>query len=77
MPIYTFYPYAAEGTALMFEAIDLADDGVAMRHAERLLGQHASAAEVVVWEGDRQVHQEIRARPAPRGAGDEPPESRA
>jgi hypothetical protein len=77
VPIYTFYPYAAGGSALVFEAIDLADDGVAMRHAERLLGQHASAAEVVVWEGDRQVHREIRAPATPRGAGDEPPVSRA
>lgn len=74
MPIYTFYPYTAAGSALMFEAIDLADDGIAMTHAGRLLAQHASAAEVVVWQEDREVHRETRAQTQPQGHRDGSPE---
>ena len=64
MPIYTFYPYTAEGAALMFEVVDLVDDSAAATHAARLLTLHASASEVVVWEVDREVHREARV-PAP------------
>ena len=70
MPIYTFYPYTAEGSALMFEAIDLADDEIAMAHAGHMLSQHASAAEVVVWQEDRQVHREAREKPRAQEIGD-------
>ena len=73
MPVYTFYPYAERGAALMFEVIDLADDKAAATYAARLLALHASAAEVEVWEGDRQVHRETRAQAPPRRAGDGPP----
>ncbi len=72
MPTYTFYPYAEAGTALMFEVLDLPDDSAAVTHAERLLTLHASAAEVVVWEDDRQVHRETRAQVSPREACDQP-----
>ena len=67
-----FFPYTADGAALMFEAVDLEDDGAAMGHAERLLSQHASAAEVVIWEDDREVHREVRTKGTTRELCDDP-----
>ena len=72
MPIYTFYPYTAEGSALMFEALDLADDEIAIARAGLLLNLHASAAEVVVWQDEREVHRETRAGLAAPAAWDTP-----
>lgn len=60
MPIYIFYPQTAQGASLTFEMIELADDAAAERHCERVFADHGTAAEVVVWEGDRRVHEAIR-----------------
>jgi hypothetical protein len=56
VPIYTFYPRMIDGSALMFDAVELADDQAAIGHCRLVLAEHRSAAEVVVWEGERHVH---------------------
>lgn len=55
MPLYTFYPARADGASTAFETYDLDDDEAALSRARRVLRDHASAAEVVVWQGDRKV----------------------
>lgn len=49
MPIYTLYPYRADGSALTFLALDVADVTAASAPARRLLQEHASADCVEVW----------------------------
>lgn len=67
MAIYTFFPRKSDGSALTFEAIELADDQAAMDHCRWVLSEHLSATEVVVWDGDRRVHGARRSM-APRFA---------
>ena len=55
MSIYTFYPRRADGASNAFDAADLAGDEQARAFAERVLRRHASAVEVVIWLGERQV----------------------
>ncbi|HEX5378547.1 MAG TPA: hypothetical protein VFW47_08220 [Phenylobacterium sp.] len=55
MQFYTFYPQTADGAPLMFEALELEDDLAATAYCARLLAEHRSAVEVVVWEGDRRL----------------------
>ena len=55
MPIFTFYPCAADGSALTFQAMELADEGQAELHAKKVLADHASCATVVVWQDERRV----------------------
>ncbi len=64
MPIYTFYPRMVDGSALMFDAVELADDQAAIGHCRLVLAEHRSATEVVVWEGERRVHGVARLAPA-------------
>jgi hypothetical protein len=56
LPIYTFYPRMNDGSALTFNAVELADDQAAVDHCLLVLSEHMSATEVVVWDGDRRVH---------------------
>lgn len=75
MPIYTFYPRMIDGSALMFDAVELADDRAAIGHCRLVLAEHQSATEVVVWEGERRVHGVERLAPAresARSEGDQP-----
>lgn len=55
MPIYTFYPYRADGSGLTFEAIELASDSEASSRACNLLRDHQSADCVEVWRDDEIV----------------------
>ena len=57
MSIYTFYPRRADGASNAFEAVELAGDDQARAFAQRVLAQHASAVEVSVWAGEREVCQ--------------------
>jgi hypothetical protein len=63
VPIYTFYPRMVDGSALMFDAVELADDQAAIGHCRLVLAEHRSATEVVVWEGERRVHGVSRLAP--------------
>lgn len=55
MSIYTFYPRRADGASSAFQAVELAGDDQARAFAQRVLSQHASAVEVSVWAGEREV----------------------
>ena len=55
MSIYTFYPRRADGASNAFDAVELASDEQARAFASRVLAQHASAVEVAVWAGEREV----------------------
>jgi hypothetical protein len=55
MPLFTFYPCKPDGSSTAFETFDLADDSAALARADRVLADHASSVEVVVWQGERCV----------------------
>lgn len=55
MPLFTFYPYRSDGPSSAIETHEHADDRDALRRARRVLDDHASAVEVVVWHGERRV----------------------
>lgn len=60
---YLFYPYRADGVALSFEAMQLPSDDDALARAARVLEEHATAASIVVWRGDRLLHRVSRVSP--------------
>lgn len=60
MATYLFYPHLPDGSNSTFEAHELASDAEAVLRAAAVLLAHASAAEVVVWEGDRVIGKSIR-----------------
>lgn len=53
--LFTFYPCRADGSSTAFETIELPDDTRALVVARRVLEDHRSAVEVVVWQGERRV----------------------
>ena len=55
LPLFTFYVGRANGAATALEAYDLDDDAEALVRARVVLGDHPSADEVAVWQGERQV----------------------
>ncbi|MEW5687182.1 MAG: hypothetical protein AB1942_19890 [Pseudomonadota bacterium] len=55
MPLFTFYPCRADGSSIAFEALECADDDGAFGAARRVLSEHRSSVEVVVWQGERRV----------------------
>ncbi len=55
MPLFTFYPYGADGSATVIETFELASDTHALRRAQEVLDEHRSSVEVVVWQGERRV----------------------
>jgi hypothetical protein len=55
MRTYVFYPCRSDGSALLYEAHDCADDAEALLRAESVLLAQVSATEIAVWEGDRHV----------------------
>jgi hypothetical protein len=61
MSIYTFYPHRADGASNAFDAADLVGDAQAYDFARRVLSKHASAVEVVIWLGEREVGRVCRA----------------
>ena len=58
--LFTFYPCRADGASTAFETFELADDEAALGRARRVLADHASAATVVIWQGERQVGLVVR-----------------
>ncbi len=55
MPLFTFYPCRPDGTSTAFETFEAAHDTAALALAERVLHEHASAVQVVVWQGERRI----------------------
>lgn len=53
MPLFTFYPRKADGSSAAFETIECGGDEEAMARARRVLEDHLSAVEVVIWHGER------------------------
>lgn len=60
MPLFTFYPCRADGASPGFETIECVDDAAALARARRVLEDHLSAAEVVVWRGERRIGAVVR-----------------
>lgn len=55
MPLFTFYPCRADGSATAFETFEHTNDEAALVRAAQVLHEHTSAVEVVVWQGERRV----------------------
>lgn len=55
MPLFTFYPCRSDGTSTAFETFEEAGVTAALARAERVLSEHSSAVQVVVWQGERRV----------------------
>lgn len=55
MPLFTFYPCRSDGSSAAFESIECRDDDAARARARRVLDDHLSAVEVVIWQGERRV----------------------
>ena len=55
MQTYLFYPRRDDGSALVCETHECADDAEALIRAETVLQANASAMEIAVWQGDRHV----------------------
>lgn len=55
MPLFTFYPCRPDGSSTAFETLECADDAEALRRARRVLADHLSSVEVVIWHGERRV----------------------
>lgn len=55
MPLFTHYPCRPDGSYLVFESWEDPDDEAALARARRVLADHASAIEVVIWQGERRV----------------------
>lgn len=55
MPLFTFYPCRPDGSSAAFETIECSGDADALVRARRVLDEHPSAVEVVIWQGERQV----------------------
>jgi len=53
--LFTFYPCRADGSSSALETAECRDDDGAMTRASRVLDEHRSAVEVVVWQGERRV----------------------
>lgn len=61
MSLFTFYPCRADGTSTAFQVLECHDDPQALECAGRVLEEHLSAVEVVVWQGERRVGAVTRA----------------
>lgn len=55
MPLFTFYPRRPDGSSTTFETFEEAGDAAALARAGHVLREHASAVQVVVWQGERRV----------------------
>ena len=55
MPLFTFYPCRADGSSTAFQTFECPDDPQALAYARRVLDEHLSSVEVVVWQGERRV----------------------
>jgi hypothetical protein len=55
VPLFTFYPCRSDGSSTAFESLELRNDAGALARARRVLDEHPSAVEVVVWNEERRV----------------------
>ncbi|MBX3484376.1 hypothetical protein [Phenylobacterium sp.] len=55
MPLFTFYPCRGDGSSTAFETFECPDDADAILRARRVLAEHPSSVEVVIWQGERRV----------------------
>jgi hypothetical protein len=55
MPSFRFYFIGLNRKIIGATALDCADDGRALEEAKKLLGEHATAHGIEVWEGARRV----------------------
>ncbi|MFZ5719140.1 MAG: hypothetical protein ACOY5Y_06695 [Pseudomonadota bacterium] len=55
MPLFTFYPCRPDGSCPGFETVECADDASALVRARRVLAEHDSSVEVIVWQAERRV----------------------
>jgi hypothetical protein len=55
VPLFTFFPCRPDGSATAFETFEEPHDIAALARAERVLREHSSAVEVVVWQGERRI----------------------
>ncbi|RAK64879.1 hypothetical protein [Phenylobacterium kunshanense] len=55
MPLFTFYPCRPDGSSIAFDALECADDSGALAVARRVLDEHRSSVEVIIWQGERRV----------------------
>ena len=55
MPMFTFYPCRPDGSSTAFESIEVLNDAGALVRARRVLAEHSSAVQVVIWQGERRV----------------------
>jgi hypothetical protein len=55
MPLYTIYPFRADGCATTLLCAELEDDRAALVYARWALADHPSASHAVVLEGEREV----------------------
>jgi hypothetical protein len=55
VPLFTFYPCRSDGSSVAFETLDCPNDLEALVRARRVLDEHMSAVEVVIWQGERHV----------------------
>ena len=70
MTLYTFYSCQEDGVSTCFETRELPYDSAAFPVAGDLLNEHASAAYVAVWDGERPVLSRYRDAPTIRPARD-------
>jgi hypothetical protein len=63
LALFTFYPRRPDGSSTTFETIDLPDDDSALRRAHRVLQEHPSSVEVVVWRDEAPIGSVARPRP--------------
>ncbi len=61
MPLFTFYPCRADGSSTAFETLECPDDAGALERARRVLEEHRSSVEVIIWQGERRVGALVRA----------------
>ena len=61
MPLFTFYPCRPDGSATAFETFEEPSVTAALARADRVLREHTSAVQVIVWQGDRRVGAVARA----------------
>jgi hypothetical protein len=55
MPLFTFYPCRPDGSSTVFETFEEAGVTAALARAERILCEHPSAVQVIVWQGERRI----------------------
>ena len=60
MPLFTFYPRRADGSSTAFETFECPSDARALKRARRVLEEHRSSVEVVVWRDERRVGAVVR-----------------